>query len=354
MSSRLALAGAVAAIACFASDTSAQSVPASDPSRAVRMRFGLSTAEVTRVDRGDLLTRRADVAGGEEVAFVGAVLVKGSAAAVAGRVFREDLPAQSRAVTRRGGFARPPSSDDLRSFELPPTDIAALRDCVVGRCDLKLPVETITDLRALDWDASDITTRAVGVMRVWLLGYVRGYVTLGNDSLVVYSDAREPRALHEGFHQLLGVSSAWADDAPEFHHYLDVFPRRPLAGVRDTLVWYVDEFGLRPLTTVVHSALYVPNAQAGDQRSISALIARKQIFASHYFRARVSMLAFVDAVPASESREAMTYVVWFDRALFDTKLGRFVRGRVEGRLEEDLRSRLTAVRRALDRDGSGG
>ena len=352
VSSRIGRACVAAMVAWFASSARGQSASRPDAAGTLRTKLGLGTAEVARVERGELVTRRVAGIGGEEVAFVAAVRVKGTAAAVASRVYTEDLPAESPAVRQRGGFSRRPLSDDLQSFELPSADADALRDCVVGACVLKLPVETITALRALDWAAPDIATRASSVMRGWLLAYARGYISRGNDSLVVYSDGRSPRALHEGFHELLGASPLWADDAPEFHHYLDVYPRRPLGGVRDTLAWYVDEFGLRPLTTVVHTALYMPNASAGGERSIGALIARKQIFASHYFRARLSMLAFVDAVPASPGGEAVTYVVWLERALFDTKLGRFVRGRVEGRLEEDLRSRLTAVRRALDRDGT--
>ena len=352
MSSLVGRACVAAMVAWLASSARGQSVSRPDPAATLRTNLGLGTSEVARVERDELVTRRVAGVGGDEVAFVAAVRVKGTAAAVASRLYTEDLLAQSPAVRQRGGFSRPPSSEDLRSFQFPSADVDALRDCVVGACVLKLPVETITALRALDWAGPDIATRSSSVMRRWLLDYVRGYVARGNDSLVVYGDARTPRALHEGFHELLGASPLWADDAPEFHHYLDVYPRRPLGGVRDTLAWYVDEFGLRPLTTVVHTAVYVPNASADGERSISALVARKQIFASHYFRARLSMLAFVDAVPASPGGEAVTYVVWLERALFDTKLGRFVRGRVEGRLEEDLRSRLTAVRRALDRDGT--
>lgn len=323
---------------------------ATDVARNLRVKFGLEDAEIARLDRGEVVTRRLTGLAGDEVAFIGAVRLGASAMPAALRLFASDLPAESRSLTRRVGFSRPPSADDLRGYTLPAADIDALRDCVIGKCVLKLPGDAIAALRQLDWKATDIGEQASVVMRRWLLAYVQAYATRGNDALVVYDDGRTPRPLHEGFHALLAVMPFWEDDAPEFHHYLNVFPRQPLAGVRDTIACYLEDFGLRPLTTVVHSALYqIPERSPSMVR---ALIARKQIFASHYFRARLSMLALIETTPsATEARvgraPASSYLVWVDRSLFDTRLNRFVRGRVEGRLDDDLRSRLMQIQRAF-------
>lgn len=318
----------------------------------LRSHFGLSDAEIARLDRGEAVTHRVTGLAGDEVAFIGAVRLAAPARTAASRVFMADLPAESPSLLRRAGFSRPPSANDLRSFALPTADVEALRSCTVGACDLKLPGDAIAAYRQLDWSAADIADRASAVTRRWLLAYVQAYTARGNDALVVYQDGRTPLALHDGFHSLLAVMPFWVDDAPEFHHYLDAFPRQPLAAVRDTIATYLDDFGLRPLTTVVHSALY-PTPERSPS-AVRALIARKQIFASHYFRARLSMLAFVETAPPGPStdapavsRPAGAYLVWLDRSLFDTRLNRFVRGRVEGRLEDDLRSRLAQIQRSL-------
>ena len=324
---------------------------ATDVSRTLRVKFGLGEDEIARLDRGELVTRRLTGLAGDEVAFIGAVRLEASATPAASRIFTSDLPAESRSLIRRAGFSRPPSANDLRVYDLPAADVDALRDCVVGDCVLKLPGDAIAAFRQLDWKAADIAAQASAVMRRWLLDYVSGYVTRGNDALVVYEDGRTPLALHEGFHTLLAAMPFWVDDAPEFHHYLDVFPRRTLAGVHDTITCYLEDFGLRPLTTLVHSALYPAPERSSVVR---ALIARKQIFATHYFRARLSMLAFLETTPSvastgarSDGAPAGTYLLWLDRSLFDTRLNRFVRGRVEGRLEDDLRSRLMQTQRAF-------
>lgn len=316
------------------------SAQAPDGPRSLRAQFGLGESETARLDRGDVVTRRIPEVSGDEVAFVGAVRLGVSAATAASRIFAGDLPAASPSLIRRVGFSRPPSANDLQTYELPTADVDALRDCVVGACALKLPGDAIGAIRALDWKAENVTEQASGAMRAWLLAYVRGYATRGNQALVIYEDGRDPLPLHEGFHTLLAAMPFWVDDAPEFHHYLDVFPRQALSGVRDTITCYVEDFGLRPLTSVVHSSLY--SAPERSQTTVRELIARKQIFASHYFRARLSMLAFVEGSPA-----AATYLVWLDRSLFDTKLNRFLRGRVEGRLEDDLRARLAQIERTL-------
>ena len=312
------------------------------PARAaLRERFALADDDIDRLDRGMVVSRRLAGVGADEVAFIGAVRLRAPTREAATRVFAGDLPAGGPSLLRRDGFSRPPSARDLETFALPASDVEALRECGVGACDLKLPGDVIGAVRALDWKAPNIDGLASEMMRAWLLEYVRGYVTGGNQSLVIYEDGRSPMALHEGFHALLAAMPFWVDDAPEFHHYLDAFPRQPLPGVHDTIGLYLEDFGLRPLTSVVHSSLYVASAPASLVRGI---IARKQIFATHYFRARLSLLAFVDAPATNES-----YLVWLDRSLFDTRLNRFVRGRVEGELQIDLRARLTRITQTISR-----
>ena len=231
--------------------------------------------------------------------------------------------------------------EDLARFELPAGDLEPLRACAVGDCKLKLPRDAIARLRALGPNAS--ADQVTALVRAWLLEYAREYSARGNAALVVYDDARRPLALHEGFHALLAQPPSLAASVPKFHHHLDEFPARPLAGGEDRLYWSVEEFGLRPLTTITHAVIYA--VPAG--RAPRVLVALKQVYASHYFHAGLATLALFEAPtdsPASGGGSG-SYLVWVERSLFDTDLGGFTRRRVVGRLEETLAARLCALQR---------
>lgn len=157
---------------------------------------------------------------------------------------------------------------------------------------------------------------------------------------MVYDDRRQPLALHEGFHALLAESPYVADHAPEFHHYLDAYPRQPLAGVTDVIYWSVQEFGLRPLTTVTHASVY-RRAPGSEPRTV---IAMKQIYASHYFHAALQLIEVFE--DRSEFGGPRAYLVYLDRSLFDTALGGLTRRTVERRLQGNLASRLNGMRNA--------
>ena len=308
----------------------------------LREQVGFSDAEVERVRRGDVVTRRLRPTSRREIALVGVVSIRGEPIALI-EAFRAREPLlRSRQATVFGLFSRPPSEGDLRRLVLPPDDIAALRDCTQGDCTLKMPTELIGRIQALDWSAPQVGARVNDVVRAWLVDYVSGYVSRGNTGLVVYGDNDTPLPLHEGLHALLAESQYLVEYVPEFHHYLEEFPARDLGGVDEVLYWSLEEFGLRPLTAVTHAASYVPPTSGG----LRAIVALKRIYASHYFHAGLTLLMAVD--DTSDSTRPGFSLVYLDRQLFDTDLSGLKRRSVEGRLEGDLRQRLGALQRALD------
>lgn len=319
------------------------SPPPSEITTYLRERAGFSEAEVAKVVRGEVVTRRLRGASDREVVLAGVARFRASPAAFIDQ-FREREPLlRSRQATQFGLFGRPPSADDLRSLVLPSDDIAALRDCAAGDCTLKLPAELIDRVQALDWSGPQVAPRVNELMREWLLEYVRGYLSRGNAALVVYGDRRTPLPLHEGLHALLAESPYLVEYVPEFHHYLDEFPARDLPGAEDVLYWSLEDSGLRPLTAVTHAVLYVPPSA----RDLRAIVALKRIYASHYFHAGLTLMMLVDD---GDDQVPGFYLVYLDRMLFDTGLGGLKRRSVEGRLEGDLRQRLTALPRTLDRE----
>jgi hypothetical protein len=306
----------------------------------LRERLGFSDQQRSEIAAGRVVTRVLTTTNDEEIAIVGVVRLPVSADSAVGRVWDTRRLARRRETTQFGRFGVPPTPADLARFQLPDADRQPLRECRSARCALKLPTAVIERVGAIDWRAPNADSAATVVLRNWMLEYVRGYVAIGNDALIIYGDAETPLPLHTGFHALLAESPYVFNDAPSFHHYLNEFPRRPLPGVEDTLYWSSEDIGLRPLTTVTHASLYRP-----PPGGAAALIARKQVYASHYFHAALSIVTIIDDPRAAA--DPASYVIDVQRFLFDTRLGGFVRRKAQGRLAADLQSRLETLGRPV-------
>src|SRR5690606_10999314 len=88
--------------------------------------------------------------------------------------------------TRRIGA--PPSLEDFAELTLPAEDIADLRTCRVGRCEVKLDEPAIERFQRVDWTQPAAAEAANDVMRRFLRDYVAGYMQGGNSRLAVYRD----------------------------------------------------------------------------------------------------------------------------------------------------------------------
>lgn len=302
----------------------------------LRERLGFSERDVRETASGAVIVKKLDGATDEEIALIGVMRLPISARSAIERL--GDPMAWRQNVSQGGRFSPAPVAGDLAAFRVPSDDRDLLQSCRVGKCVLKLPSSVIDSLRRVDWRTPAADTLAAALWRSWLLDYVRGYVERGNAALVVYSDRETPLPLHTGFHALLQQSPYLFAYVPVFHHYLEEFPARTLPGAVDALYWSTEDVGLRPITTVTHATVYRPDSVTG----IAALLALKQIYASHYFHAALALITVIDD-PTPEGPGA--YVIYLERSLFDTRLGGIVRRSAEGRLRGDLRARLAAMQR---------
>ena len=300
----------------------------------LRQKLGFSEGDVREVTKGAGVVKKLDGATDEEIALVGVVRLPVSARSATERF--SDPTAWRRSVSQGGRFSTSPVAGDLANFGVPSGDRALLRSCRVGKCVLKLPSSVIDSLGRVDWRTPTADTLAATLWRSWLLDYVRGYVSRGNAALVVYGDRETPLPLHTGFHALLQESPYLFAYVPALHHYLNEFPARALPGAEDALYWSTEDVGLRPITTVTHATVYRPDSAAG----VAALIALKQIYASHYFHATLTLISVIDD-PTPEGPGA--YVICLERFLFDKRLGGLIRRNAEGRLRSELQARLGAT-----------
>ena len=102
----------------------------------------------------------------------------------------------------------------------------------------------------------------------------------------------------------------------------------------------MEDFGYRPVTSVTHASIHA------GQEFPTTLIAQKQIYASHYFWAKLNVSALFDD-PQGKNQPAMHFV-YLDHSLFDDKLGRANRFLLKRGVRKNLRSRLESLRERLE------
>ncbi|KPK55767.1 MAG: hypothetical protein AMS21_13270, partial [Gemmatimonas sp. SG8_38_2] len=144
----------------------------------------------------------------------------------------------------------------------------------------------------------------------------------------------------DGFRRLLAESaSVFAYDAA-FHRHLDRYPNASLQGVEDIFYWTVEDFSLKPVVGLHHMAIHAEPETTG----VDAIIATKQIYASHYFQAALDYVIVV-SVPGRDE----AYLLWVLRQRFDGNVGGIKRSMLERGLRSNIADMLNALRAQVER-----
>jgi hypothetical protein len=157
--------------------------------------------------------------------------------------------------------------------------------------------------------------------------------------MLTYDDNGGVRA-SDAYSALLAQSSELYDYAPPLQQYLTSYPTNRPPGTREILYWSNGHPPhLRPTLTLEHVVVY-------PSSSGTTLIARKQVYASHYFDGAFELLAVASA--GSEATAAPIYLITVRRVRFDNLPGGVmnVRGRVRDGLVDETRSSLQRDRSA--------
>ena len=309
---------------------------------ALRGLAGLTADQWKAVNRGEAQARVLDTKGKHEVAVVGVTRLRATTACFVTRFQDIENFKKSSSVLRIGKFAKPVTLQDLERFRLEFRDIAALRNCRVGSCDVKLSAGVIERLgRDVDWSAPDHVPKAQTVLREEFLSYIETYLSDGNASLIEYRDKNKPVLLADEFQALLNARPGLAGFVPEFREYLAQYPNKPLPGVDEFLYWSTESFGLKPVTSITHVAIYHEQGQA--------VIASKQVYGSHYFEGSLGLTVALDDI-AEQSKPGM-YLLYLNRSRIDLLSGFFGglrRAFLRGRLRDGIKKNLVEVARKLE------
>lgn len=297
----------------------------------LRKSVQLDDGQMAAVERGEVVTRLLPTADKAEVAAFGVVKVTGDAERLLRlardvRTFRKGPR-----VAEIGLFATPPRVEDLVGLTHPPDDIAALRKCRPGECDVKLGTRGLDLIARIDWSASDAPARAAAIFNEGIVAYVAAYQKSGVDALGDVVDKKNARSRAQEYRALLASSPYLQEYVRELADYLAAYPQKRLAGAEDAFYWTKDTSGPKPVVSGWHTT-----AWRGPH---GVVVANRLLGATHFFNAALDLLA---AVPTPDGKGL--YLMSLHRTRLDPPTG-MLAGVLMGKVKDGV---VAGVRESLE------
>lgn len=308
--------------------------------------LGMTPAQIATVRQGTPVVVNLPRALPQEIGVAGAVRIAAPASRLVAII--EDIERLERGggflATRK--FSSPPVAADVATLHLPEQDVAALRRCRPGKCDVKLGQGAFDELARIDWNAANATAQADALMRKMAVEYVEQYRAGGNRALAVYRDTPRPIDIAAEFADMVKRQSGLLRPIPEVSSYLLAYPDKRPASTRDFFYWSLAEFGLKPVVRLNHVVIHATGQPSGLQYAI----ATKQLYASHYFHTALEVRALVDD-PEQPGRAH--YLLVLNVARSDGMTGIFggmVAKKARTGARKGLQTALTAMKQRAEAD----
>ncbi len=236
----------------------------------------LTPDERAQLVAGQPITKLLDADESKEVAVFGAVWVDAPMRRYVEQV--KDIERFERGdgfkVTRR--ISAMPTIEDFADVHVSDEDVADLRTCRIGDCNIKLDEKGLARFQTeIDWKAPNHTAAVDALMRQLALQYVTGYLEGGNERLAVYRDKARPAFVGAEFRALIAEMPELTDYMPDVRRYLLEYPKANVPDSTSLLYWQVIQFGLKPTFRINHLMI--------RERPDAVVIASKMLYASHYF-----------------------------------------------------------------------
>jgi hypothetical protein len=267
--------------------------------------------------------------GAEQISVLGIVKLAKSPQRIADDLFQRDSLLESDILKASGTFSDPAALGDVAGYRVPESDIEVLADCEIHACKFKLGERALKQLEAIDWNAPDAREQLDALVRRRMVELVATYQREGRSALGRYVDKPDARSVPEATGLLLDQMKARVLIETVRTHLGD-YPKK-VRGTRDRLHWNVRDYGYRPVTSIVHTVAFAP--EAGEPARI---IAAETLYSSHYFDARLQLFGlYTDTQDPNR-----TYALYGDRLLFDDTIGSVQRRIVRSSVVDDVRARL--------------
>lgn len=205
-------------------------------------------------------------------------------------------------VAATGRFSDPPKLSDLAGLELTDADLKSLRQCVAGDCGLKLSAAEMSRLRAAARVAGDWRKAVQEEFRDVVLRRAQSYLAHGHAEALPYDDRKPSVSLNTEFAAALAPPGFMTFETPGFAEYLLTYPRTPMLNAESYLFWSVETLGWKPIVSVTHVAILRPP----DGALMEAIVASKNVFATHYVSGAVAITALGRVRP--DGRRDLVYM----------------------------------------------
>jgi hypothetical protein len=308
-----------------------------EPTTLLSPELGLA-ADARALRQGRIVARVLEAADGAEVVTIAAVHVNATSEGFSACALQPSCLLGHDELHVAARVSAASAETDLAGFSLDPHDRQQLERCRVGKCSVRLSAAAIERFRsAVDWKGRDATLQATQLFRQMLAAVVRGYADSGDSALPAYEDDGRRVSVAQALATLFSRPLPPLALAPGLLQHMQGFPTAPLATGQEYLCWRQERFWLQSLVTLEHVALQ-PTA-AGQ-----LIVAVKQLYASHYFEAALTVFAFEPDPAGGGLLLEMSRVradirpsgfTWLERVL----LNHLVRGRLVRHLDT-LRTRL--------------
>jgi hypothetical protein len=308
-------------------------------------RYFTSTLKLTDAERKTLLSglplaKALDADPNKEVAVFGAIWIK----APISRYIEKLKDIEN--FEKGGGFrvtkkvSEPATIADFAQMVLPPDDIEDLKKCRVGDCELKGSAAAIERIRKeVNFSSPDAKAQVERSLRAIAVEFVNAYRQGGNNELAVYRDRENPTFVAREFADLVATMPELSQYLPDMRRFLLEYPKPASTPTTQFIYWQEAEFGLKPTIRISHVAI--------QESADGAIVASKQLYASHYFWTGLELRALI----LDPSRGTGFWFVNVNRSRSDGLsgfTGRVIRGKVREGARSGIEGALRATRKALE------
>jgi hypothetical protein len=304
--------------------------------------LSLTTADYTKLNAGEALVELLP-AESKEVAVRAATKVNAPPARLIQWTRRVEALNKGRYVLAIGRFSDPPRIEDLNNLSFDEGDLTDLRRCRPGKCGVKLSDAEIARVReALAAAGTEWKATAQQALRAIVLARAKDYLAAGHTASASYDDGKKPVQLDGEFAALASEVALTHPRLFPITNYLSLYPKGRMPDVESFLYWSKESLGAKPIVGITHVVMI----ESGDALMREALVAKKQVYASHYLLASLSFTA-ISASPDGTQQ----YLVYLNRSRSDVFHGIFggiIRRTIARRLRSEAPQALQVLRGRLE------